>query len=129
MARVSNSVIARRKGVLLGRLVAWGGAKSDGYASVAHKELAEDLGLSLSELRTALRSLKRERLVEIRPRSLPNGGQLPNAYRLTDAGLRFLSKHAAAAGGDGCGGSGADAGGGVAVGGSIESVESVEGTT
>lgn len=91
MARVSNAIIASRKTALLGRLVARGCLEKEDFVEVSLKELGRDLGLSKAELRTALRSLERERLMETFPRRLPNGGQLANAYRLTDEGMRFLT--------------------------------------
>lgn len=97
MARVSNELIDKRKAALLGHLVVLGGLEKDGFVVASHKEFTNNLGLSISELRTVLRALHRDHLVEVFPRRLPNGGQLANAYRPTEDGLHFLEARVPAA--------------------------------
>lgn len=56
--------------------------------SVAH--IANDLGLSVTQLKYLRRSLVAEGLLMSEARFLPNGGQLENSYSLTEEGLACL---------------------------------------
>lgn len=57
---------------------------------VSVREVCAEVGKSVPAVRTALRGLAQQGLIEARRRFLANGGQLENEYVVTDLGHRVL---------------------------------------
>lgn len=60
------------------------------YAILSYTDLTKRLGLTRGQVRSVLRRLDARGLLEVCPRHLPNGGQLENAYCMTETGREFL---------------------------------------
>ena len=96
MSRTSRVELRRR----YTRLLAYLAKKTDrrtGAACVAHRDIAADLGVSEGCARFTLGKLVEDGMVVMRPRYLPNGGRLENAYAITEQGAELLAALAKAA--------------------------------
>lgn len=60
------------------------------YARLSYSELMRRLGLTRAQARSVLKRLCARGYVVACPCHLPNGGQVENAYCLTDSGREFL---------------------------------------
>ena len=88
MARVARRIIEQRRIRILRYLERRAG--QDGSASVSNGELAEAMGLTVQQVRAAMRGLAGQGMLSSRPQYLRNGAQAENAYRLTPCGRRLL---------------------------------------
>lgn len=92
MSRTSRAELQRRSTLLL-RYIAGRVDRRVGYACVPYSEMARALNVSENRVRLSLRKLEEEGMVAKRSRHLPNGGQLENAYTITERGVLALIPH------------------------------------
>lgn len=89
MSRTSRAELQRRSTLLL-KYIAGRIDRRVGYACVPYCEMSRALNVSENCVRFSLRKLEDEGMVTKRSRYLPNGGQLENAYSITERGIHAL---------------------------------------
>lgn len=82
------AVAQERRVSVLAALCACGADQT--AVALSFKTIAADTGLSCSQVRSALRALKKAGYVQSVPRRLSNGGTAENAYRVTSEGRNCL---------------------------------------
>lgn len=92
MARRTLKAVEADEMALLSCLVALSPSGVPVFASI--NRLAAASGLSHNQVRRALRVLSNDGRLTIEQRFLPNGGQIENAYHLTEAGLTCVGRDA-----------------------------------
>lgn len=97
MARVKQSVIAKRQVEVLAYLFEEAELRGGAAAPLSLRTICASRGLSESQVRLILKTLKQEGLLEVQPRTLPNGGTAENAYLVTRQGRLALQAYLAAA--------------------------------
>lgn len=85
MARMSDKLVRETDGRML-RLLAGACAADGAWSQVSLRDAAGELGLSVARARGACGRLERDGLVVREPRYAPDGGQLANAFRLSETG-------------------------------------------
>lgn len=93
MSRLSRKIIEQRKLRLLGILLEYGKRLGE-KAEVSYSQLSSDMQFSDSggAVRRLVKGMEEEGLITVQARFLPNGGQLENAYRITEKGMCLLQK-------------------------------------
>ena len=92
MPRSSKNAVEETKCELLAYLSERAAGHRPRVACVSLRRMAAELGISEVRVRRALNCLVREERLECSYRYAENGGQLENAYRLTDKGRTWLLK-------------------------------------
>lgn len=87
MARIPASVMYERRRAIMRFLLKR--ANKRNTVKVSHKQLMDELGLSINELRNAMASLESDNLIVVTHCYRNDGGQRENTYRVTAKGRHF----------------------------------------
>ena len=90
MAKTSYDALEKRAINMLGYLLQIGGPSRPAVASSTR--LREEFNLSAFQVHHILQLLEEAALIEVEPRFAEDGGRLSNAFYVTPAGRRALSK-------------------------------------
>lgn len=90
MARVARAVIRQREFELMALIVRRSEIDPDKGASLSRASMEEYLGLTHMQLRRLMLQLRDRGYIEIKSRFHEDGGQLENAYELTEEGRDYF---------------------------------------
>lgn len=90
MGRAKTAVAQKRHFQVLGLLYKHGADRAEVCLPI--RFIADELGLTYQQVRSAVRTLRSEGCISVVSRVLPNGGTTENAYRVTAHGREVLNQ-------------------------------------